>query len=107
MIESNLELHILEILSFSRSHLLVVNWVVTFVAAASVIPTVSVSFLIMLELNEDTNLGHHLVSVASVSRGHVNTATAAGIAFFSLLFPDIEIDSMRWIIGFPLRTAIL
>ena len=107
MIESDLELHILEILSFSWSDFLVVDWVVTFVAAASVIPTVGVSFLIVLELNEDANLGHHLVSVAGVSRGHVNTATAAGIAFFILLLPDIEIDSVRWIIGFPLRTAVL
>ena len=66
MVKSYLELHVLEILDLTWMYVFIVNWIITFVATAGIQPTVSVFFWVMSELDEGTDLGHDLVSVAGV-----------------------------------------
>ena len=66
MVKSHLELHVLEILDFTWMYVFIVDWVITFVAAAGIQPTVSVFFWVMSEFDEGAYLSHNLVSIASV-----------------------------------------
>jgi hypothetical protein len=102
MISSNFETDILEISFVSNSDIFVVNWIVSFKATAGIEPTVSVSFLVVLELYENAYGSHSFVSEASIHVLDIDSTTASGISFFSLLFPNVEINTVCWIIWLPL-----
>jgi 3-methyladenine DNA glycosylase AlkD len=102
MISSNFETDILEIFFVSNSDIFVVNWIVSFKATAGIEPTVSVSFLVVLELDESAYGSHSFVSEASIHVLDIDSTTATGISFFSLLFPNVETNTVCWIIWLPL-----
>jgi hypothetical protein len=60
----------------------------------------------MLEFDEDTDLSHNFVSIAGIRSLCVETTGAGGVTFFSLLFPDVEINSVCWVVGLPLRSTV-
>ena len=66
MVKSHFELHVLEIFDFTWMYVFIVNWVITFVAATSIQPTVSVFVWVMSKFDEGAHLGHDLVSVAGI-----------------------------------------
>jgi hypothetical protein len=89
------------------SNILIVNWVATFVAAASIQPTVSIFFWVVSEFNESAHLGHNLVSVAHVGGGDVYTVAACGISFLGILLPNIKVNTVGRIVWLPLGTTVL
>lgn len=76
MIKSDLELNVLEILDIAWMYVFIVNWVITFVAAAGIQPTVCVFVWVMSEFDEGAHLSHNLVSVANVRARDINSTTA-------------------------------
>ena len=102
MIKSNLEMDILEIFLVIWSDIFVVYWIISFIATSSVEPTVSVSFLVVLELDESAYGSHSFVSEAGIHVLDIDSTTATGISFFSFLFPNVETNTVCWIIWLPL-----
>lgn len=54
-VHSNLKLYIVEMFGFSRSDVFVVDWVAIFEASTGVIPTVGVSVIVVMVVDEDAH----------------------------------------------------
>ena len=107
MVKSNFELHVLEIPGILRMYFIVVYWVISFIATASIQPTVGVFLWVMSELDKNAYLRHNLVSVAHVRSADVDTTAARRVALLGVLLPDVEVDTMGWVVSLPLGTAVL
>ena len=107
MINSYFELYILEGLFISWFCIFVINWVTAFKASTSIQPTVGVFLWVMSELDKNAYLRHNLVSVAHVRSADVDATAARRVTLFGLLLPDVEVDTMGWVVSLPLGTAVL
>jgi hypothetical protein len=107
LVKSYLELNVFECADLTGAHIVVLHRFASREATSSVYPTILIQLRIMAHLDENADLRHGLVPVAQVVALEVYSASAVFVAFRLYLLPDVEVDSVRWVIWFHLRSTRL
>ena len=102
LVKSYLELNVFECADLTGAHIVVLHRFASREATSSVYPTILIQLRIMAHLDENADLRHGLVPVAQVVALEVYSASAVFVAFRLYLLPDVEVDSVRWVVWFHL-----